>query len=144
LDAKWTECLGPFKSEASTLVGEIGFKVEDSSGSESVVKFFAHVFLANENRRGIPRPPSYKYDTAFDVQNANYQRRVNISHSLQAGEADRFTVKIAIPRSSHHRFQATLRDVSGLVWKSVPIELRCFVPRSRRTTVGDAISGNKN
>lgn len=143
IEARWTECLGRFTAEVGTLAGEITFKVENGSGSASGVKFLAAVYLANENRRGLPRPPSYKYDSAFDVRGTNYERRVPISHSLQAGEADRFTVRIAIPGSSHHRFQATLRDVSGSVWQSVPIELRCFVPRSRRTAVGNSISHNK-
>jgi hypothetical protein len=109
-------------------------------GTEQAVKFSAPVYLSNKNRMGLLRPPSYRYDAAFEIQRTNYQQRVPISHSLEPGESDRFTVKIAVAQSSFHRFRATLRDVSGRVWQSVPIEMSCFVPRSRRERVGNAIS----
>jgi hypothetical protein len=140
MEARWEQCLGPFNMEVGTLAGEIDFNTVGDLSANNVVKFSAPVYLTNMNRKGILRPPSYKYDSAFNVQALDYQRRVQISHSLQPGEADRFTVKIAVPQSSRHRFHVTLRDLSGLVWQSVPIEMNCFVPRSRRKAVGNAIS----
>jgi len=140
MQGRWKICLGRFDTEVGTLVGEISFTSAANVGLKNVVRFTAPVYLVNKNRMGIPKPPSYKYDSAFDVQGINYQRRVQISHSLQPGEADRFTVKVAVAQSSLHRFRATLRDVTGQVWQSVPIQMDCFVPRSRRKRVGDAIS----
>lgn len=143
VQARWAKCLGPFTMEVGTLVGEIGFRNGLDSGPKNVVHFSAPVYLANKNRMGITRPPSYNYDSAFAVQGTSYQRRVQISHSLDPGEADRFTVKVAIAQSSFHRLRATLRDVSGLVWQSFPIEMHCFVPRSRRKAVEDAVAKSK-
>ncbi len=71
------------------------------------------------------RPPTYAYGTTFDANNAAYQRRVQISHEIKPGESDRFTVKIALPASSFHRFHTTIRDISGLTLRSLPIELNC-------------------
>jgi len=139
LDARWKKCLGRFDMEVGTLIGEISFKSAGNVGLKSVVKFTAPVYLVNKNRMGIPKPPSYKYDSAFDVRGLDYQRRVQISHSLAPGEADRFTVRVAVAESSSHRFRATLRDVTGQLWQSVPIKMDCFVPRSRRKRVGDAV-----
>lgn len=138
MHARWTKYLGRFTTEVGTLVGEISFK--RAAGAENAVKFSVPVYLANKNRMGILKPPSYKYSAAFDIQRTNYQERVAISHSLEPGESDRFTVKIAVAQSSFHRFRATLRDVSGLVWQSVPVEMSCFVPRSRRERVRNAIT----
>jgi hypothetical protein len=143
-EAKWAQCLGRFKDEVGTLAGEISFRTSDDSITARVVKFVAPVYLANRNRMGILRPPSYNYGATFDVQRTNYEKRVSISHSLQAGEPDRFTVKLAVSRSSFHRFRASLRDISGTTWQSFPIELHCFVPRSRQRTVENAISAKES
>ena len=52
----------------------------------------------------------------------------------------RFTVEVAVAQSSFHRFRATLRDVSGITLQSLPIEMNCLVPRSRRKIVENAIN----
>ena len=67
---------------------------------------------------GIPRPPSYAYDTTFSSDQRSYQRSVAISHTLQPFEADRFTIKIAVDQSSVHRFRAVLADVSLVLMMS--------------------------
>jgi hypothetical protein len=99
------------------------------------VKFHAHVYLANKNRLGIPKPSSAAYGTVFDINKTSYQKRVQISHDLQPGETDRFTVKIAVAQSSSHRLRATIRDITGRELKSLPIEMSCFVPRSRGSAI---------
>jgi hypothetical protein len=126
--------LGRFQDYVGTLVGEIEFGVAEGS-DRCRVKFYSHVYLANENRRGIPRPPSATYGTVFEIGKHSYQKRVQISRELQPGEADRFTVKIAVAESSSHRFRATIRDIAGRELKSLPIEMNCFVPRSRGSHV---------
>jgi hypothetical protein len=135
LDKRWKECLGKFQGEVGTLVGEFTFGGADDQTRKRSVKFHAPVYLSDLRKMGIPRPPSYMYDTAFETQKTGYQRRVQISQTLQPGEADRFTVKIAVAQSSFHRFRVTLRDVSGMILPSLPIGMRCFVPRSKRRVV---------
>jgi hypothetical protein len=135
--------LGRFQDEVGTLAGKIRFKTAEKPNHEHLVKFQAHVYLSNANRCGIPKPPSFSYDTVFDTQNRNYQRRVQISHTLQPGEMDRFTIKIAVLKSSSHRFRATIRDISGLELHSLPIKMNCFVPRSRWNRVESAIAEPK-
>ncbi len=137
---RWEKCLGQFRDNVGTLVGEIGFTTPDDRSNRHRVKFHAPVYLANENRYGIPRPPTFKYDTSFDTQNTGYQRRVQISQELQPSETDRFTIKVAVAQSSFHRFRATLVDITGLALESLPIEMNCFVPRSRRKTIENKIS----
>jgi hypothetical protein len=126
--------LGRFQDYVGTLVGEIEFGLAEGNDRHRV-KFYTHVYLANQNRRGIPRPPSATYGTVFETGKSSYQKRVPISHELQPGETDRFTVKIAVAQSSSHRFRATIRDIAGRELKSLPIEMNCFVPRSRGSHV---------
>jgi hypothetical protein len=141
MNARSKKCLGQFQDEVGTLAGEISFAIADGGDRKRRVKFIAPVYLANQNRKSIPRPPSFTYDTDFETQQARYQRRVQISHALQPGEADRFTVKVAVAQSSFHRFRATLRDVTGkLDLQSSQIEMKSFVPRSRREKVKEVIS----
>jgi hypothetical protein len=128
------KCLGRFQDYVGTLTGEIGFSA-GSMGQRHSVQFWAPVYIANENRRGIPKPVTSTYDIVFDAQKTAYQKRVQISHELQPGEADRFTVKVAVAQSSSHRFRATVCDITGQAFQSLPIELNCFVPRSRRSQV---------
>lgn len=139
LEERWRKCFGKFQDEVGTLAGEISFMTAEGATDEHRVKFHAPVYLANRNRVGITKPPSFAYDATFDSQNTHYQRRVQISHTLQPGEADRFTLKIAVAQSSFHRFRATVRDITGLELQSLPIEMSCFVPRSRHRKVADSI-----
>jgi hypothetical protein len=88
---------------------------------------------------GLTKPPSYTYDCSLETQEKNYIRRVQISQTEQAGEADRFLIRFGIAQSSLHRFQAKLRDVSGVEFVSPRIELRSFVPRSRQKAVESKI-----
>lgn len=140
VEKRWQECLGGFHDEVGTLVGEISFTSNGAAGQARLVKFHAPVYLANKNRSGITRPPAFMYDAAFEGQASAYQRRVQISQELQPGETDRFTIKLAVAESSLHRFRATLVDISGLTLDSLPIEMNCFVPRSRQKSVRTKIS----
>jgi hypothetical protein len=138
--SKWEHFLGRFKDEVGTLAGEMEFATAQDAGVRHAVKFLAPVFLTKENRMGLFEPPTYNYDSTFDIQSTDYRRSVSIAHSLQPGEADRFTTKIGVSQSSYHRFRAALRDVSGMIWQSVPIEMNCFVPRSRQNSLRNVIS----
>ena len=132
---QWKKCVGQFQGDVGTLVGEINFVAVDDPGRRRCVEFCAPVYLANQNRSGIPKPPTFEYDCVFDVQSTNYQKRVQIAQTLQPSEAERFTIKVAVTQSSFYRFRATVRDVTGLTLHSQLIEMHCFVPRSRREIV---------
>jgi CHAT domain len=129
--------LGNFQDYVGTLLGEISFGVAGTNSPHHNVKFHAYVYLANQNRYGLPKPSSASYGTVFDIDKASYQKRVQISHELQPGETDRFTVRIAVAESSSHRFRATIRDIAGQELKSLPIKMNCFVPRSRGSAIDD-------
>jgi len=135
--------LGRFQGHVGTLIGEISFTTPQDRGLRQNVKFHAVVYLANENRRGIPRPPSWTYETVLTVQKSAYQRRVQLSQELQPGEADRFLIKIAVTESSSYRFYATIRDIAGREFRSLPLELNCFVPRSLKKAVEAGLRGKQ-
>src|ERR1700691_5276334 len=128
VNERWKKCLGRFSNEVGTLAGEISLAAADSADRRHSVKFHAPVYLANRNRMSITKPPTFMYDTNFETKKTGYQRRVQISQELQPGETDRFTIKVAVAKSSFHRFRATLIDITGLALESLPIEIHCFVP----------------
>jgi hypothetical protein len=126
---------GKFQDEVGTLSGVISFENEGESTGRRTVKFCTQIFLSNLNRMGITKPPSYTYDCALEVDGKRYTKRVQISQTLQPGESDRFTTKVATAQASSHRFKARVRDVSGVEFDSPMIELHVFAPRSRRKAV---------
>jgi hypothetical protein len=125
------EYLGPFQDSVGTLAGEISFATTEDANRRYQVNFQAVVYLDNLNQVGILKPPSWAGNVKFDPQNTAYKRSVKISHEIKPGDTERFTIKIAIPQSSSHRFRATVRDIAGLDLASLPIEMKCFVPRSK-------------
>ena len=135
MEERWKKSLGRFQGGVGILIGEIGFATAAAKDQRHIVRFRAPVFLENKNRRGLPKSPTWTYDTVFETQKIGYQKRVQISHELRPGEADRFTVKVAVAQSSFHRFRATIRDITGETFESLPVEMTCFVPRSRRSTI---------
>jgi hypothetical protein len=127
--------LGPFKDWVGTLAGEVSYSSAAAPRERRSVKFQTFVYLTNANRLGIPRPASFEYQVALKADGRSYNKVVSISQELKAGETDRFTLKIAVPQSSFHRFSLKVRDASGQELQSVPIALECFVPRSVRTSL---------
>lgn len=140
MERRLKDALGPFQDWVGTLAGEISFSASELTDQRQKVRFQAPVYLSNENRSGLPRPPTHTYGATFDVQNTAYQIRVPISHELRPSDTDRFTIKIAVARSSSHRFHATILDITGQEFKSLPIELKCFVPRSRRSEIDSLLN----
>jgi len=123
---------GPFQSGAALLSGQFEYNAQtvDGESEARAVKFWTVVWIYNENRAGVPRPPAYEYATKFRVEGKDYQRQVSISQELKAGETDRFLVKIGFDKSSQHRFRARLLFNNGREIVSPSIELRGFAPRS--------------
>jgi hypothetical protein len=135
VNSKEQDCFGPFSEQVGTLVGEISFALSEGSVDRYKVKFRGVVYLANANRVGLPRPPSATYDVTFETEATSYQRRVPISHDLQPGAVDRLAIKVAIRQSSIHNFSPTVREITGHELKLQPVQMKCFVPRSRRNFV---------
>ena len=126
--------LGPFNEFVGTLVGVMNFKTSDSNEIRNV-RFQAPVFLINLGRVGIPRPQSANYDIILNTNRIHYRRSIQISHEIQPRDTDRLAIKIAVDESSLHYFKIGVRDIRNRLVQSPPIEMICFVPRSRRTTV---------
>lgn len=80
----------------------------------------------------LPEAPvhaSAAYDAILESSRENYEMRVPISHEVSPGKVDRFTIRVAAPAASRHRFRLRLRfNESGLV-ESQPIELHVFMTR---------------
>jgi TIR domain-containing protein len=123
---------GPFQNGAALLSGQFEYNTQTVDGESEArsVKFWTVVWIYNENRKGVPRPPGYEYATKFRVEGKDYERQVSISQELKAGETDRFLVKIGIDKSSRHRFRARLLFNNGREILSPSVELHGFAPRS--------------
>ena len=128
--------INEFKRWVVTLAGEISFRAPAAGGEmHHCVRFQAPVSMANWGGLGYQKPPTFTYNTIFNIDQVGYERRVQISHEIKPGETDRFTVKVAIVQSSFHRFRATVRDIRGGIIQSPLIEMTCFVPRSLKMLI---------
>jgi len=136
------ECLGPFQDGVGTAFGEIDFTASaiDGNASRRTIAFRTPVCLFNMNRCGVPKPSSYEYQARFEVGMSGYQRRVSLSQEVKSGETDRFSAKIAVKKSSLHRFRATVRDIQGNQFQFPAIEMTIFVPRSAEARVNNFLS----
>jgi len=123
--------LGPFQRGGALVSGELEFVGRTSRGADRKhqVEFATEVWIFNENRVGAPAPPSYQYHVKFEVDGSSYQRRVPTSHVLKPQEADRFTIKIGMDKSSEHRFRLKLL-YNQTETRSYEIVMKTFVPRS--------------
>jgi hypothetical protein len=127
--------LGPFQEKAGTVIGEICF-TESSTGQKYAVRFHTVVYIFNENRRGLPRPPSAKYVVELETNGVNYKKHVaDFAHEIKPGESDRFLIRLQVKQPSNHRFRVTFRNADGQAIPTRWIRLRCFIPRTRRGSV---------
>lgn len=126
-DSAWA----PFPDGYVVVAGRIDFDSLDQNGAEVHLSLpvRARVFMFNE-RFDQPRPPSYQYSAELEHTGENYEVPVKISQSLSAGEADRFTIRIACSQSAFHSFRIRWKFVGGLSCLSFGIQLQHFVPRT--------------
>jgi hypothetical protein len=123
---------GPFQEGVGTVIGKIGF-TESSTKRKYTVHFRAVVYILNENRRGLPRPPSAKYLVELETNGVNYEKHVaDFAHEIKAGETDRFLIRLQVKQPSNHRFRVRFRNADGQAIQTRWIRLRCFIPRTRR------------
>lgn len=119
---------GKFTDNVAVVQGEIVF----SSGGQrqKPVKFSTHVYVMEDQRTGAAAPPTAQYDAYLQAEGDHYTVDVPISQALKAGEFDRFTFRVAAPKSSLHRFQLKLLYNEGEVFSTTHVELQLFMPRS--------------
>lgn len=130
LNQRTEKALGPFQAWVGTLAGEISYTSAAAPDEQRSVRFQTFVYLANEDRYGIPRPVTFQYQAALEADNRSYTKVVPISQELKAGDTDQVTLTIAAPQSSSHHLSLKVRDILGQELQSGPITLDCFVPRS--------------
>jgi hypothetical protein len=126
------DCLGAFRRGAGSVKGEFIYDALSLGGvmKERRVKFSTTVYIVDEYLAGAPAPPTFQYAAKFDVDRQKYEVRVPISHVLKPAEADRFTVRIGMDKSSVHSFIAKLLYNDGQQIASPMVNLIGFVPRS--------------
>jgi len=123
---------GPFQEGVGTVIGEIGF-TEASTKQKYTVRFRAVVYILNENRKGVPRPPTAKYLVELETNGVNYKKHVaDFVHEIKPGETDRFLIRLQVKQPSNHRFRVTFRNADGHAIQTRWIRLQCFIPRTRR------------
>ena len=81
-------------------------------------------------RYGLPRPPSYYYDVTLPASGVDYEVELPISHSLIAGEADRFQISIASAAAARHELKIQLHYDEGQVVETSWITLDVFLSQS--------------
>jgi hypothetical protein len=132
-----TNCLGAFENGIGTVIGTIDFTnatVEGEAKQHSVA-FRTPVRLSGSRILAVAEPSSYEYQAQFEVSMSRYQKRVLLSQEVKPGDTDRFSAKIAVNKSSQHRFRATVRDIQGNLYQLPAVELTVFVPRSAENIV---------
>ena len=122
---------GKFKGGGARLVGQLRYKATTADGRTEphAVKFSVEVWLYNEFRVGVPRPPSYDYEAKFQVTGTNYTETVPINKTIGPGAQERISIRLGVPKSSLHDFDVSLRSADARI-DSVPIHLEMFIPRS--------------
>jgi hypothetical protein len=126
-EARFAKALGPLKNPAAKAVGRIVFQ-DPVSNKQQNVKFSAIVHIGQE-LPGAPAPIAARYSVEIQSEGANYVRSVEISQALKPHDFDRFTIGIAAPKSSSHRFRVRLVYNSSKFVESPPILLDLFNPR---------------
>lgn len=134
---------GPFNSGTALVEGGLSYDVRQVSGQqvrESMpVAFLVDIF--QPDGLGAPSAPSWAYEAELRVQDSAYEVEVPISHSLQPGEADRFTIRLGVASSSFHDLRVRLVYDNGAMVISDPIHLEAFVPRSFANTLREEERG---
>jgi hypothetical protein len=113
------------------VVGQITFsgKTLSRQWRGETLKF--NVPVALYDKAGETLSPSFTYKALLRETGKQYETQVPVAHVLKPGDADRFTITMAVGRSSLHRFGFKLLYNDGQTVRSKPVNLLIFVPRSK-------------
>ncbi len=125
------ESWAPFPDGYVAVAGRLSFDGVDreSNPKHFTIPFKVRVFLFNV-RYDLPRPPSYQYQIELEPEGTDYKVACPVSHSLAAGEVDRFQIRVSCARSAVHDLVIRWRFAGGHEIASPQIRLVHFVPRT--------------
>ena len=126
-EARLAKALGSLGSMAAKAVGRIVFQ-DPVGNKQQNVKFNANVHIG-QDLPGAPASIAARYSVEIQPEGANYVRSVDISQALKPHDFDRFTIGIAAPKSSSHRFRVRLVYNGGKFVESPPLLLDLYNPR---------------
>jgi hypothetical protein len=93
-------------------------------------RFIASIPISIPIGLGDGEEPTMSYDVLLDLNKNNYEIVIPISHSLKAGEVDRFLIRLGALKSSVHRLRAKVVFNNNKEVVSDPINISLFIPRS--------------
>jgi hypothetical protein len=128
--------LGPFTTNLALLKGELRYAYPRAPEGIRRVKFIAWIWLLNARRKGAPRPPTAAYSVLLPPSGGRRSIVVPIAQEIKNDDTDRFTLRIASPKSSSHRFRIRLAYGSNQSVLSSWIKLDLFMPRSAARLLG--------
>jgi len=117
----------------SLIEGELRLGWTDHTGakrSKRVLFQFRKCFAQFGVEEAVEGPSSGKYDVMLKATGQGYLVPFTYKRSLAANANDRFTVQVASPASSYHRFRIRLTAVDGREILSPPCRLHFLVPRN--------------
>jgi hypothetical protein len=103
------------------------------------VAFSIGVPLMDRSASGAAEPPSGLYAVELEAEGTAYTREIPISQYLKAGEVDRFTIRVWVPKSSIHAFRLRLVYEDGRSVLSPPIGMSYF----RSVSMASAIENDR-
>jgi hypothetical protein len=127
------------------VVGDLDYDYRDNDGAIVHVSHPVRVAVRLGARRmGLPRPPSYYYTVKLRASGSDYSVELPISHSLTAGEADRFQISIGCESATKHEFKLKLYYDNDRFVETGWVSVEVFVSQSEarqlkpvQTSVGD-------
>lgn len=130
---------GKFKSGGALIYGEMTYawRTGEAELREHRVRFHNVVWLYEEYGSGTGLYPSEHYDVELEADGNDYSKTVPVSQVLKHEEADRFLIRVAVPRSSEHIFRIEFRCNGKQTLTTEPVHLRVFVPQSDAPTDED-------
>lgn len=125
------ELLGPFKSGWAAVIGDLEYTQTEPDGSRTRQRhgFRSLIIFVGAVPGGAAAPATAEYKIRLRPDAKDYQVVAQISHSLGAGETDRFVFAFAAERSSLHDFSVNLLYNDGERLDCGLVALELFVPR---------------
>lgn len=128
--------LGPFYKPdeempdgPAIVYGVVSFSDGTNGGARRERAFEAKVPLYQWGAGGGYVEASAQYDVKLETTGRDYQRVVNVSHSMSPGSSDRLQFRVAADRSSRHHLRIELKYNDGKLIRSTDTMLELFVPR---------------